>query len=1247
MRTNPTHLISVTLLGLAGLAGPPLGALAGVQGARAAALALPVWTPGSTIKAPCYRGDVLEIQLTGGAARVALPRGAGPTRAIPAGRLGVPAVDAVAAAVGAVAFEPEFRGETPAADGASPDFTAFQLVHLAPGADLSTALDRFRALSEVASADPIALLPVSILPSDSLADATYWLYNPRNGRKDIHAPEAWQVTPGDTSIVVGIIDTGVIPYHPDLGGRGERGNIWVNWAEKGGLPGVDDDGNGYVDDVGGWDFVQNGALAAVGEDAHNEDNDPNDWGGHGTAVAGIIGAIAGNDIGLAGVVPNVRMMPLRIGWLQQGDFVPGGTVDMSYAAAAIRYATRMGCAVVNCSWTSINQGGLDAAVTAATRAGMIVVNASGNGGTPFTYLGQRDDVIAVSGTDSTDVVWSGAVTGPWVDLSASAMGMVSTMFTRASQTDSLLGRTPAYRGFLNGTSFAAPQVAGAVALMQAQRKAHGELPLTPAGALLRLRETTDNIDALQDPSFAGWGTGRLNVYRALTDPPTSLAVRGRARSVGAPIVLQYNTGQSRVVYAMSDRTLVAYDGASGDTLWVRPLPAPVAGNIAAANIRQPLGPVIAVATTAGQVCLFHDDGSPVAGWPVTAQAGLNLSTGVVIGFVGGGTEPQVIAGGGTISSSRLWVWDLDGSLLPGFPFQDAASGISLLATGGLGADVNAPPGGQIAFTDGSGALHLVQGDGSEHSGYPIAGPANARAPVVARLGRSLSLRGVVLASPGQLSAFAADGSQLWSAALAGTPTQDPVLADLDGDGVDEIVVALGGPTSIAVFDSSGAPFTARPGWPRPTFSAPQGPLVVGPLEAGHGPCVMYATSGGLVAFDDQGDSVRAFPKPGNAGLFPSLADLDGDGATEVAAGTANADSNVYTYDAGVATWNPALTSWPTARGDMGRTAGHIGIQRPTVIDAIRPARVTDLEAHAVDDSTVHVSWTMTGDDSLTGRVVNAMVMRAQFPLDDQNFDQGLFVGIPPLGPPGTLAGFDLQMRARGTWWFAVRLEDDAGNLSAVSNSDSVALPGLSPGAIADLRVLAVTETTAVLAWTVPGGAAGAPSGYITSASPAPLDSSNVDAAPVQIRRSGSNVVGGTDGIMVLGLTPGRRWRFAVRGVDAAQTPGPISNIAEAVTPVGGALNGHTGMAVAARPQPAATSVTIDWQGDDSGTVASFLEVYDLTGRERRRIALGTEPGGSYNWDGRDGESRLLPAGLYFIRLVSGARHAGSRVVFVR
>jgi hypothetical protein len=115
-----------------------------------------------------------------------------------------------------------------------------------------------------------------------------------------------------------------------------------------------------------------------------------------------------------------------------------------------------------------------------------------------------------------------------------------------------------------------------------------------------------------------------------------------------------------------------------------------------------------------------------------------------------------------------------------------------------------------------------------------------------------------------LATYDSTGNAIFNVPIAGTPSEDPVLADLDGDGVDEIVLALSPPTAIAVVDSSGAPFTALPGWPRPTFAGPQGPLVVGPLTLGHGPCVMYAQSGGLVAFDEHGDSLRAFPKPGGA-----------------------------------------------------------------------------------------------------------------------------------------------------------------------------------------------------------------------------------------------------------------------------------------------------------------------------------------------------------------------------------------------
>src|SRR5262249_8329562 len=160
--------------------------------------------------------------------------------------------------------------------------------HLAPGVGLAAAIDRLSGVAEVASADPVPILPMSALPpSDSLFSSSYWYQ--QASRRDLHALEAWAVTTGDTSVVVGIVGTGVLAYHPDIGGDsiavllGQRSQIWTNPAEANGVAGVDDDGNGFVDDVHGWDFVSlsSPSDAATGEDWQTPDNDPSDFAAHG------------------------------------------------------------------------------------------------------------------------------------------------------------------------------------------------------------------------------------------------------------------------------------------------------------------------------------------------------------------------------------------------------------------------------------------------------------------------------------------------------------------------------------------------------------------------------------------------------------------------------------------------------------------------------------------------------------------------------------------------------------------------------------------------------------------------------------------------------------------------------------------------------------------------------------------------------------------------------------------------------
>ncbi|MEZ2227324.1 MAG: S8 family serine peptidase [Microcoleus sp.] len=331
---------------------------------------------------------------------------------------------------------------------------------------------------------------VSILdtPSDPRLNELWGLNNTgqTGGRfdADIDAPEAWDIQKGSKNVVVAVVDTGVDYNHQDL-----AANIWRNTGEIAG-DGIDNDRNGYIDDVRGYNFI-------------NNNNNPTDIASHGTHVAGTIGAVGNNNIGVVGVSQNVSIMPLMV-----FKIYPDGKLLASTDALvkAINYATQKGAKVINASYggPSFSQAEKDA-IADANKKGVLFVAAAGNDAknndTVAHYPSNYDlpNIIAVAATTDSDLVAFFSNYGNnSVDLGAPGQNILSTI--------------PGNQyGFKSGTSMAAPHVAGAAALLLAQNPS---LSVTQLKNILM--RTTDPLTSLIGATVSG---GRLNIRRALNRPP--------------------------------------------------------------------------------------------------------------------------------------------------------------------------------------------------------------------------------------------------------------------------------------------------------------------------------------------------------------------------------------------------------------------------------------------------------------------------------------------------------------------------------------------------------------------------------------------------------------------------------------------------------------------------------------------------------------------------------------------------------
>ena len=353
---------------------------------------------------------------------------------------------------------------------------------IAPEAGVDEVLGWAALTRGVSFVEPDFVVAPSRLPNDPAFDRLWGLAPVREAdaasSSGIGAPAAWDVTTGSRDVVVAVIDTGVDIRHPDL-----AANIWRNPGEIPG-DGVDNDANGFVDDVHGWNFVHDTA-------------NPRDDNGHGTHVAGTIGAVGDNGIGGTGVAWQVSIMPLK--FLDRR-----GSGATSGAVAAINYATRMrrdfGINVVatNNSWGGSGpSASLRVAIAAGGAAGILFVAAAGNDGEdndrmPTYPASDRDDsVIAVAAIDRIDRPATFSNTGATsVDLAAPGVRIRSTAPDGRSAT-------------FSGTSMAVPHVTGTIALVAAanptataaQRRAAILATARPVAALAGVVRTGGVVDA--------------------------------------------------------------------------------------------------------------------------------------------------------------------------------------------------------------------------------------------------------------------------------------------------------------------------------------------------------------------------------------------------------------------------------------------------------------------------------------------------------------------------------------------------------------------------------------------------------------------------------------------------------------------------------------------------------------------------------------------------------------------------------
>jgi subtilisin family serine protease len=637
-----------------------------------------------------------------------------------------------------------------------------RLVEFEQSVSLDSMIQRYRDDPNVEYVQPNFLYEPDLVPNDPL-------YSQQYAHQLSQAEAAWDLCTGSPDVVIAVIGTGVAIDNPDL-----ISNVWINPGEIAGNN-LDDDNNGYPDDVNGWNF-------------ENDNNNPRPASSnHETMVAGIVAARGNNGIGICGVSWYSSIMPLRAAY----------TSDQ--VAAAIEYARENGARIIHMSFGNYDRskygdGVVKEMLDDAYAAGVLLVATAGNDQKDWKrYPAALYNVLAVGATDRYDrrAVWGyyyshgGTNFGPWVDLSASGSDILSTTQTGYATGD--------------GTSYSAPYVSGLGALLFSY---DGNLSNMAVRAILE--NTTDSINI--DTIYHSVGTGRVNAWQALYNASTAYPL-GEIVSPENKGFVPVNSQQVPLVFlAQGDTYRIEYSAFAGDqwTLIAQGDPEQDTqpdGLVHLAFANPGLGSYtlrLKVSRSGYDHVdekLFAIDGGYQKNWPLTVSENKRyLRSNAICMDIDEDGSNEIIQStyADSITNGYTYIWNEDGSNLPGWPKY--LGGDPSCSTSAVG-DVDGDGDYEVVTTTYRGGFvyvwhwqdgELLSGDWPKNFGRHIR--AN---PLLADLDGDGDSEIIVAVSghetPYGIFAFQHDGALVWE--FPTNNVQAPMAAaDLDGDGDIEIVV---------------------------------------------------------------------------------------------------------------------------------------------------------------------------------------------------------------------------------------------------------------------------------------------------------------------------------------------------------------------------------------------------------------------------------------------------------------------------